>query len=72
MIKRRKYIDIILLDEHTLLAAYRNYSNKNWSQTRLNLVEQELILDKFDNPAEVLNNFFTNIVSNSSIPKYHN
>ena len=55
MIKRRKYIDIILLDEHTLLAAYRNYSNKNWSQTRPNLVEQELILDKFDNPAEVLN-----------------
>ena len=34
------------------------------------MVEQDLILDKNDNVAEVLNNFFTNVVSNLNIPKY--
>ena len=35
------------------------------------MVEQELILDKNGNVAEVLNNFFTNTVSNLNIPEYH-
>ena len=35
------------------------------------MVEQDLILDKNDNIAEVLNNFFLNVVSNLNIPKYH-
>ena len=35
------------------------------------MVEQDLIWDKNDNVAEVLNNFFTNAVSNLNIPKYH-
>ena len=36
------------------------------------MVEQELILDKNDNVAEVLNNFFINAVSNLNIPKHIN
>ena len=35
------------------------------------MVEQDLILDKNDNVAEVLNKFFINVVSNLNIPKYH-
>ena len=35
------------------------------------MVEQDLIWDKNDNVAEVLNNFFTNAVSNLNIPKHH-
>ena len=35
------------------------------------MVEQDLILDKNDNVAEVCNKFFINVVSNLNIPKYH-
>ena len=35
------------------------------------MVEQDLLLDKNDNVAEVLNNYFTNTVSNLNNPKYH-
>ena len=34
------------------------------------MVEQDLTLDKNDNVAEVLNNFFINVVSDLNIPKY--
>ena len=35
------------------------------------MVEQDLILDKNDNVADILNNFFIHVVSNLNIPKYH-
>ena len=35
------------------------------------MIEQDLILDKNDDVAEVLNKFFINAVSNLNIPKYH-
>ena len=35
------------------------------------MIEQVLILDESDNVAEVLNNFFVNVISNLNIPKYH-
>ena len=35
------------------------------------MVEQDLVLYKNDNAAEVLNKFFINVVSNLTIPKYH-
>ena len=35
------------------------------------MVKQDLILDKIDNIAEVLNKFSINVVSNLNIPKYH-
>ena len=38
---------------------------------KFTLVEQDLTLDKNDSDAEVLNNFFINVVSNLNFPKYH-
>ena len=35
------------------------------------MVEQDLILEKNDNVADVRNKFFINVVSNLNIPKYH-
>ena len=46
------------------------FSEKSSTHNRITLVEQELTLDKND-VAEVLNNFFINVVSNLNIPKYH-
>ena len=42
------------------------------SHNKTTLVEQDLILDKNDTVAEVLNNFFINAVSNLHIPNFHN
>ena len=36
------------------------------------LVEQDVVLDKNENVAEVINRFFTNVVSNLNISTYHN
>ena len=47
------------------------FSEKSSTRSKITLVEQDLILDKTDNVAEVLNNFFTNAVSNLNIPEYH-
>ena len=47
------------------------FSEKASTHNNIILVKQDLILDKNDNVAEVLNNFFTNVVSNLNIPKYH-
>ena len=38
------------------------FSEKGSTHNKITLVEQDLILDKNDNVAEVLNNFFTNVV----------
>ena len=35
------------------------------------MVEEDVILDKNDNVAEVLSNFFISVVSNLNIPKYY-
>ena len=35
------------------------------------MIEQDIILDKNDNVAEVPNKFFINVVSNLNIPKHH-
>ena len=47
------------------------FSGKGSAQNKLKLVEQDLILDKNDYVAEVLNNLSINVVSNLNIPKYH-
>ena len=47
------------------------FSEKSLTHNKITLVEQDLILDKNDNFAEILNNFFTNVVSNLNIQKYH-
>ena len=41
------------------------------TDNKTTLVEQDLILDKNNNVAEVLNKFFINVVSNLNNPKYH-
>ena len=47
------------------------FSEKDSAHNKITLVEQDLILDKKDNVAEVLNKFFINLVSNLDISKYH-
>ena len=47
------------------------FSEKSSTHNKITFVKQGLILDKNDNVAEVLNNFFTKAVSNLNIPKYH-
>ena len=47
------------------------FSQKSSTHNKITLVKQDLILDKIDNVAEVLNNFLTNAVSNLNIPRYH-
>ena len=47
------------------------FSEKGSTHNKITLVEQDLILDKKDNVAEVLNKFFINLVSNLNISKYH-
>ena len=47
------------------------FSGKDSTHNKITLVEQDLILDKNDNAAEVLNKFFINVISNLNIPKYH-
>ena len=47
------------------------FSEKSLTHNKITLFEQDLTLDKNDNVAEVLNNFFINVVSNLNIPKYH-
>ena len=46
------------------------FSEKGSTHNKITLVEQDLILDKNNNVAEV-NIFFINVVSNPNIPKYH-
>ena len=52
-----------------LLSIY--FSEKGSTHNKITFVEQDLILDKNDNVAEVRNIFFINVVSNLNIPKYH-
>ena len=47
------------------------FSEKGSTQNKITLVEQDLILDKNDNVAEVRKKIFINVVSNLNIPKYH-
>ena len=47
------------------------FSEKNSIHNKITLVEKDLILDKNENVAEVLNNFLINVVSNLIIPKYY-
>ena len=47
------------------------FSEKGSTRNKITLVEQDLILDKNDNVAEVLKKVFIHVVSNLSIPKYH-
>ena len=47
------------------------FSEKGSIHNKITLVEQDLILDKDDNVADVPNNVFINVVSNLNIPKYH-
>ena len=47
------------------------FSEKGSTHNKITSVEQDLILDKKDNVAEVLNKFFINLVSNLNISKYH-
>ena len=44
------------------------FSGKSPTHNKITLVKQDLTLDKNDNVAEVLNNFFINVVSNLNIP----
>ena len=46
------------------------FSKKKSTHNKIKLVMQNLILDKNENVAEFLNNFFINVVSNLDIPKY--
>ena len=49
------------------------FSEKGSTNNKITLVEQDLILDKNDNAAELLNIYiFFYVVSNLNIPKYHN
>ena len=47
------------------------FSEKGSTHNKIALAEQDLILDKKDNVAYVLNNFFITVVSNLNIRKYH-
>ena len=47
------------------------FSEKGSTHNKIALAEQDLILDKKDNVADVLNNFFITVVSNLNIRKYH-
>ena len=47
------------------------FSEKSLTHNKITLVEQDVVLDKNENVAEVLNNFFVNVASNLNIPKYH-
>ena len=47
------------------------FSEKGSTHNKITLIEQVLILDESEIVAEVLNNFFVNVVSNLNIPKYH-
>ena len=59
-------------DNKTFLKSIKPlFSEKGLTHNKITLIEQDLILDKNDNVAEVPNNFFINIVSNLNIQKYH-
>ena len=47
------------------------FAEKDSTHNKITLVEQDLILDKNDNVAEVLNKIFIDVVSNLNILKYH-
>ena len=47
------------------------FSEKSSTHNKMTLAEQGVPLDKNDDVAEVLNNFFINAVSILNIPKYH-
>ena len=47
------------------------FSEKASTHDKITSISQVLILDKNDNVAEVLSNFFINVVPNINFPKYH-
>ena len=52
-----------VIDNKTFWKSVKSiFSEKGSTHNKITLVEQDLILDKNDNVAEVLNNFFTNVV----------
>ena len=59
-------------DTKTFWKSIKSFLYKKGStHNKITLVQQDLILDKNDNVAEVLNKFFINIVSSLNFPKYH-
>ena len=47
------------------------YSDKGSNSNMITQLEKDLILKKNDDISETFNDFFTSVVSNSNIPRYH-